>query len=321
MTDPISDWVSVIEKDYKKLGVRIKTVNHTILCKHKRVILRAHYPAFRASKPTINDLVNLLDSYIVNFSLPRVDIMALHAKYKLISAEEYDAERDKIRDKARDLFIKANKATHRNGEAGELLLYLLTEWILQAPQIIAKMSLKTNSSMPVYGSDGVHVRYKKLDGSLEFLWGESKLHKNVNGAIDSAIASLKKALSEKEINFELSLVSRYVDFSGMSQEAKDALLLYLDPLSENSNKIVNTVTCLIGFDFDGYALVAKEDSAEVDKKFCAEIISALHKASDKLGDMLTKEGLDSENMEIFFFPMPSVSDFRDLFQDKIGWIS
>lgn len=43
----------------------------------------------------------------------------------------------------------------REASVDELLLFLLTEWILGAPQVIAKLALKTNPQMPVHGADVV----------------------------------------------------------------------------------------------------------------------------------------------------------------------
>ncbi|MCP2080805.1 UNVERIFIED_ORG: hypothetical protein J2W74_001991 [Methylorubrum zatmanii] len=317
--DTISDWIDFVKRDYSKLGVRIKTVTHTIKCKHQRVELRVHYPALRASKPTVHDLVELLDVYITGFALPRLEVQNLHQQYGVLAPDEYDILRDTAKEKARKLFIKANKATNRNGEAGELLLYLLTEWILEAPQVIAKMPLKTNPNMPVHGSDGVHIKFHGSSNTLEFIWGESKLHKTATKAMSSAITSLQKALSHSEIDFELGIVNRNIDFTGMNANAKKAMLSYLDPMDENSNNIINTVTCLIGFDFTGYVATAQTDHDKAEAFFSNEITTSLIQFEDTLSKALTKYKLDGEAIQIFFFPVPSVADLRNSFQSKIGW--
>jgi hypothetical protein len=68
--------------------------------------------------------------------------------------------------------------------------YLLTEWILEAPQLLAKMSLKTNKEMPVHGADGVHVRFCEDAQQLRFYWGESKLYADVGQGITAAVSSV-----------------------------------------------------------------------------------------------------------------------------------
>ncbi len=58
-----------------------------------------------------------------------------------------------MKDEARELFEKMEQMTMyfsdtiqpKAGEVGEMILWLLTEVILKAPQIVAKMDLKTNT--------------------------------------------------------------------------------------------------------------------------------------------------------------------------------
>ena len=105
------------------------------------------------------------------FSLHRTEIKKVTSLKATLPDDKLLIEISKLKSEAIDLFIRAQKATDRNGEAGELILYLLTEWLLGAPQLLAKMSLKTNRHMPVYGSDGVHVRFSAETNTLNFLLG------------------------------------------------------------------------------------------------------------------------------------------------------
>src|SRR3546814_10487872 len=91
----------------------------------------------------------------------------MYAKKDGLDAFEFHAAVSQLNQRALALFKRVRKASNRSGEAGELLLYLLTEWILGAPQIIAKMGLKTNPQMPVHGSDGVHVRVRSEEHTSE----------------------------------------------------------------------------------------------------------------------------------------------------------
>lgn len=133
-----------------------------------------------------------------------------------------------LRQEAFDLFKRAHVATNRNGEAGELILYLLTEWLLEAPQIVAKMSLKTNTEMPVHGADGAHVRYCAATGRLYIYWGEAKLYGSLDQAITEAAKSIAESLDDKKIKHEITLVKRHLDLSGLKPDAK-AMLDFLDP--------------------------------------------------------------------------------------------
>jgi hypothetical protein len=278
-----------------------------------------HYPALRDGKATIEDLVRTISEYLMNFALPRRQVNELTAKYGIVSPEEFMALMQRALREAKSLFIKANKVTNRNGEGGELLLYILTEWILEAPQLLAKMPLKTSAQVAVHGADGVHVKYCHDSKKLSFFWGESKLYADVQSGIASAAKSIADALNDEKLAHEFSLISRYIDFSGLSDEAQTALLSYLDPNDEHSNERINITTCLIGFDFAAYAELSKLDAGKVEEHFRNEIMKILPDLSKKVAERLVAQNIAEERFELFFFPVPSVQDLRNLFQAEIGW--
>ena len=267
----------------------------------------------------MKELVDVISLYLMRFALPRRRIRELWELKDKLSPEEYDLRQAKLRDEAYSLFKKAHKNTKRNGEAGELLLYLLTEWILKAPQILAKMSLKTNAAMPVYGADGVHVRFDSDTGKLEFFWGESKLHASINGAITAAAESIAESLKPEKLSQEFFLVERDIDLSGLSPSAREAFKKYLNPVTPESNQWVSRITCLIGFDFAAYGAVKAGPAAKAEETFRTELATNLKAVAEKLAIALKAHGLEHQELEIFLFPVPAVANFRDLFQDKIGW--
>ncbi|WP_051419872.1 DUF1837 domain-containing protein [Paracoccus pantotrophus] len=189
-TGPLEDALASLKRDLSKLSTRLKSVDHTVTTECKALTLRLHYPAFRQRKPMMSELVDTVSTYIVNFCLPRQQVADLNEQYGKVSPEEFTTMFEVLRQEAFDLFKRAHVATNRNGEAGELILYLLTEWLLEAPQIVAKMSLKTNTEMPVHGADGVHVRYCAATGRLYIYWGEAKLYGNLDQAITEAAKSI-----------------------------------------------------------------------------------------------------------------------------------
>lgn len=225
----------------------------------------------------------------------------------------------RLEQEARSLFIRARKSSHRTGEAGELLLYLLTEWLLDAPQIIAKMSLKTSAQMPVHGSDGIHVRFDAEAGRLIFYSGEAKFHSDLSKAIKSAVASIKTGSSREKMQHEIELVQRHIDFTGLNEAARASLLRYLDPFDSAYNDRLEVVTCLIGFDFAAYANLHTDGSDAPDASFKALAIDKLREVGPAFATALADAGLPRQRVELFLFPVPSVSVLRDLFQDQIGW--
>jgi hypothetical protein len=319
-TEPeLADILASLRKDYTSLSARIRSLEHSITCECEGVSLRLHYPSFRAAESTVHDLTESVFLYLTPFALSRLEIAEVDSLYGKLTADEFRLKTVRLQQKAVRLFKLAQKATNRNGEAGELLLYLLTEWVLEAPQILAKMALKTNSQMAVHGPDGVHVRFDPATQQLHFLCGESKIYSDLDKGVAAAITSIEEALDEEKLKFELELVERNIALTALGDEAKAALIRYLDPFEEESNQRVTVTTCLIAFDFDAYAKVQGLKSAEVEVKFAEAAHLKLSELASRLARGLKKAGLEHHTIEFFFFPLPSVAEFRDLFQGKIGW--
>jgi hypothetical protein len=217
----VDDVVAEMRRDYSALSARIRELGQSVKSEFEGITLRLHFPAIRQGKATVGELVDAILDYMTTFALPRSAVSDLLDGYGKISGEEYRLKSERLQREAISLFKRAQKATNRNGEAGELLLFVLTEWILGAPQLLAKMCLKTNRDMPVHGADGLHVGYSAENKHLYLYWGESKLYSNVREAIRSAAESIQKALDEQSMEFELKLVSRHIDLTGLSSEAKD----------------------------------------------------------------------------------------------------
>lgn len=315
----IESALAALEYDYAKLSPRIRSLDHTITCNCEGVVLRLHFPAFRQGLATMQELTDAIFHFITPFCLPRSDVSSVKELYGKVSVDEFTIKYERLSEEARNLFKRANKLTNRNGEAGELLLYLLTEWVLAAPQIIAKMSLKTNRAMPVHGADGVHARYCTESSRLLLYWGESKLYSDVGDAITEAMKSIVESFDPEKMKHELDLMKRNIGFSGFSDIAKKAFLDYLNPFSETYNERHDITTCLIGFDFNAYASINMMDGVEAEKKFIELAKANIATLAPRVARAMTAAGLVGRPIELFFFPVPSVKSFRDMFQAKIGW--
>ncbi len=272
------------------------------------------------SKATIHELIEAIIHFLTPFALPRSQIKAVDDLYGKIDVDDFKLKVSQLSDIAKSLFKRANEATNRNGEAGELILYLLTEWVLMAPQLIAKMSLKTNRDMPVHGADGIHVRYSPQESRLLLYWGESKLYSDIGDALDAAIVSISESLKPEKMQHEIELVQRNIDLSGLDATSKQAILRYLDPYDEAYNERHDVTTCLVGFDFNGFDEAYSEDG-QSETKFIKLAQTKLSEFAPKLAERIKAANLAGRSIEIFFRPVPSVQELRDLFQAKIGWKS
>lgn len=309
---------AAIKKDWSALSARIRTTEHDVTTEHAHLNLRLHYPALRDGEATVEELAKTIALYLTHFSLPRKRIQDV---YSAQAAMNTDFERhqaiSRLEQEARSLFIRARESSKRTGEAGELLLYLLTEWLLDAPQIIAKMSLKTSAQMPVYGSDGIHVRYDAETERLIFYSGEAKLRSDLGQAIKSAADSIKRG--REKMQHELELVQRHIDFAGLEEQAQTSFLRYLDPFDEAYNDRIEVITCLVGFDFTAYAELTANEAVDAEANFTATALEKLREVGPTVAKALIDAGLPNQKVELFLFPVPSVTTLRDRFQDQIGW--
>ena len=308
----------MLRRNLSKLSNNLGAVEHTVKTECSELTLRLHYPAFRQRKPMVSELIDAVSLHIMNFCLPRTQVNDVLALYETVEVGEFVERLEVARQEAYDLFKRAHLATNRNGEAGELILYLLTEWLLDAPQIIAKMALKTNSEMPVHGADGVHVRYCADTGRLFVYWGEAKLYQDVGAAITEAAKSIAESLKDEKVKHEITLVRRYVDFTGMPDPAKKALLAMLDPFGPGYKSRHDVITCLIAFDFDAFAAV-QGGTGDAEAAFVKLALAKLGEVASKIAKALKEKGMAGQAVELFVVPVPSVARMRELFQDKIGW--
>lgn len=312
--------IEALRRNLSWLANNLGSIEHSVETECSGLTLRLHYPSFRQRKPMMAELIDAVSLHVINFCLPRHQVNELQTLYGQLPADEFMKRHEVLRQEAYDLFKRAHRATNRNGEAGELILYLLTEWLLDAPQIIAKMGLKTNRDMAVHGADGVHVRFCSDTGRLFVYWGEAKLYKDIGGAITAAVESIAESLTDEKLKHEITLVKRYLNLSDMSEGARGALLEMLDPFGPGYANRHDIVTCLIAFDFDAYDAVlgASEDAEEL---FRARALARLAEAAPRIATALKGKSLAHQPVEFFLIPVPSVDRMRELFQDKIGWTS
>ncbi len=268
--------------------------------------------------PTFDEFVNVLAEHLTPFCLPRNEI---NDAFKDISPTDHVAlgsASDRLNNKARSLFIRAKKGSNRSGEAGEIALYILNEWVLEAPQIVSKMYLKTNNNMPVHGTDGIHAKYDSESQKLLLYWGESKCYQSFSGALDAALTSIKDFIDEGHEQREIDIITDHYDLGELDDASKNAILEFLDPYSENSNERIAIFSCLLLFE-DPYALDGDINGDEIEAAFAKELANVADKFVSSIAETLKKRGLEKARFEFFLLPVPSSQDFRDKFQARIGW--
>lgn len=246
-------------------------------------------------------LIDLLSGAITDYCMPRARLSSAMNSRNALEVSELIEE-------ARSLFVDSNKS----GEAGELLLYLLTESLVEAPQIISKMDLKTSTDMHFHGADGVHI--KAIPEGLALYWGEAKIHSNRTAAVRECLKSIEpflKVVKNGNPIRDFGLLRNHLDAE--EKELRDKLVNFFIKSKPEWNRLSIRATCLIGFNHKDYPKHMDLSSVEADTKLMQEVeswCSNLEENIDihKVGDFI---------IEFFLIPFKDIEEFRKSFNAKV----
>jgi hypothetical protein len=263
--------------------------------------------------PRVAELARWLSYHVIDYAIPRREIE---------EAKAHDAQHNttrrlaELKSKAKRLFVRLKKT----GEGGELLLYVLAQSQLGLPQLFCKMPHKTSTSMHVHGIDGIHVGVNPDTGGLALYWGESKMHKDVGGAVTEALDSIKPFVCREggtgaEYERDLQLMRDNIDLADPALE--EAMLRFLDRDDPKHLEVEFRGVCLIGFDHACYP------SAQNEKKIAALLDEARAAMTEWL-ELVTKQikkrpPLANIHLELFLIPFPGVEEFRAAFLRELDY--
>lgn len=296
--DTFNDLIAVKSSDYH---LCIDILDHDFSLNDVAGNIRFHHLKNDGNgRPMVKALAEMLYSYILDYC-----IASRNREEPLTTQQSMRLAKD-----ARNLFrhpeIRDGK-DDKTGEAGEALLFFLMEAVLRAPQMVAKMELKTNHRDEVKGSDGIHARWNSEENLVDFYFGESKLYKSVNSAIKDALQSISNFHDNGMYKHEFSIVTKHFKFA--NTEMKRELSALITGGEIGSGVRINHA-CLIGYDWEKYQKISPLEMRAGLKSKLMEDGEAIVK---KLNDAFS--GFDKKYLcfEVFFLPFPSVSDFRNEF--------
>lgn len=259
--------------------------------------------------PRTQDLIEFVAAKIIDYSIPKKlqDEAIEHLNRTGSSSKILELQK-----RAKFLFTDLDKT----GEFGEMLLYTLVQEILELPQLISKMSLKTSGKLHYQGADGIHVKFNPSDETLALYWGESKMEKSINDGIKHCFESLKGFLLDtfghnSAQSRDLELITQNLNENINNPQLENAIVRYFDLDDDLSNKLLYKGVCFIGFDSEHYPAKPLEMTlTEIKILFSSEIEDWLKKGGKHI-----KSHVNLENFEIhvFLIPLPSVQQFRDKF--------
>lgn len=269
--------------------------------------VRTHFLAHDANgTPAVEQLAGAMASAAMDFCIPRTKIeRAIAEQVKTGSTAGIVS----LHEQARSLFVKSEGS----GEGGELLLFLLMERVLQRPQLISKMALKTNTQVHVHGSDGIHASLAD-DGVLDIYWGESKLYKSSSEAFRDcfeSIAPYLRADGDSRRKQDLLLVRDHLNVAQIELAAH--LLEYFDETNRKTLKVRWNGVCLVGFDHDNYPNIAALEEGQQEA-----VSKAVDRWHESIGSRLAEFEIVGVNIDLFCIPMPDVADLRARVLRRIG---
>ena len=159
-----------IEVQRKHYDACIDSIQHDLQIEGFDATLRFKYLKFDGNnQPKFDTLAKILANYLLYYSCS----MRTWDRARL-NGYDYSQLQRECREFLREY--------SQSGEAGEILLYFLMEAVLRAPQMVAKIELKTNPRFETLGSDGIHMRWNPDDNLIEVFFGEAKLYQSVYSA-------------------------------------------------------------------------------------------------------------------------------------------
>ena len=272
-----------------------------------RTTCRCHFVARDGhGRVRIEALAKKLASEVTDYCIPRSRIAEAERHYARTGSTEYFSE---LQSEAKSLFADVDNS----GEAGELLIFLLLERLLGIPQVLCKMSLKTNPDVHFHGVDGVHV--KALDGGrLAVYWCESKIYADFAAATRACLRGIAPYLLDDGLGAterDITLLRTNLD-SG-DPDLDDLLVKYFV-----EDAIEVTMREFRGASLIGFALEEYPDPGSSGAQIPDELRVEINGWFEAVAGRVKNEAVEKIELEVFCLPIPAADEFRDAFRRQLG---
>lgn len=177
------------------------------------------------------------------------------------------------------------------GDIAEYLMSIFIDRFASPETLVSKISLKTNSGMPVYGNDNYYYDFD--DETLYF--GESKFYSNAKHALQNALKSIQKHNNIDEIMFVKNHSSTFI---ADNNEKREKIVEVFDEVSIEN---VKTKSIIFIMNDDIYV---KEDY----ERLLIEYFNGLDNVKEETIDLI-----------LVFFPILSKDEFLDYFYRRISY--
>ncbi len=275
------------------------------------------HPRFNEDLPKISALAEFLWQQCFYYALPRrkqKKFAAALAKDPSMALAVTRAVRSAFMD-----FSQKNPS--RSSEVGEVIAYALVQHLLKAPQVAAKMALKTSANMPVHGLDGIHARFE--DGAMTVFFLEAKLTRNANAGAKAYAESAKEFLSSRSQYLrEYDIVADLGNLDDLQGDAREAALAYFDVVgNQRAQRRERYVGVVCYSEKKVYADKIAIGSGPIDahENDFAEKLAVLKDRYRKAAlKHLKANGADPAKCFVFFLAVPDVNQLRRDFYAAMG---
>jgi hypothetical protein len=256
--------------------------------------------------------------------LERIPYFCLTRKDRKSFADKYDATKDlghmvKMLEKAKKLLIRSDGSVKTLGEPGEMILFLLMEGVLKAPQMACKMFLKTSEEMPIHGADGTHLKYDPATDTMTVYWGESKLYQQLSTALDKMCDSITDFITDKNgktpKDRDVSILCDHMNTD--NAPTRDAIAKYFDPYEPQFKNMVEVFSCFVGFDFGYFDQLKKVAKDKAEEDFKKQYLERVTDACKLFEDKIKTNNMHTLRFHFFLIPFESVHKFREDYIAKL----
>jgi hypothetical protein len=274
----------------------------------------------REHEPQADEFAELLTDLLVDYAVPLAKRQRAVKEASASNTRGSTSAISRLRREAERSLVRFNEENiGRYGELGELISYVIAIHYLGAPQVGAKMALKTAAGMPVHGVDGLHVRAND-DGSVTFFLLESKLVPDAADASRDMIDSISTYQSDRgrKLN-ELRLVSDLSNLESLTGDAREAAKSFFNVYSGGGQHLMRRdmhVGSLV-FNEEVYGHPIPRDATKpitIHEENLEKLYAAKHKRFQKnLQNQARAKGVDLGGCHVFLIAVPDVSELKRIF--------
>ncbi|EML5900029.1 MULTISPECIES: HamA C-terminal domain-containing protein [Enterobacteriaceae] len=243
----------------------------------------------------IESLADSIEHYV--FDKATIDTMRQNGQIPFRKAAQFFGDTNPIKD----------------GKYGELILYILSEAILNTPMVSHKITTLSNLNDQVKGGDGIF--FGKYRDNISILIGESKIYKSFSGALDSAFDSLdrfSKNYSSGALSHELFIARNNIS-NNFNFETMELIYQAFTPGTKIYSECIKTHPVLLIFEDDEIKEIENNALTKLDAENLFEkwLSNKREQIKSAIEDKLNKyPNVKPCYLDFFLIPMSDVGNFK-----------